>query len=106
MTCPQCGATCADDAARCPECNHVFAAAVEAEDAPEWNEGVIVLETSDEGQLMVARSLLDAEGIRSFADGEEGQQLIAAGPIRLRVPAEDQQAARALLSHLDSADEE
>jgi hypothetical protein len=70
-------------------------------DTAEWLDDVVVLETTDEGQLMVARSLLEAEGIPCFAQGEEGQQLIGAGPVRLRVRLADQKAARALLAHLE-----
>jgi hypothetical protein len=70
----------------------------------EWADDVVVLETTDEGQLMVARSLLEAEGIPCFAEGEEGQQLIGAGPVRLRVRLADQDAARALLAHLQPSE--
>jgi hypothetical protein len=72
-------------------------------DEAEWVDSVVVLETTDEAQLMVARSLLEAEGIHSFAQGEEGQQLIGAGPVRLCVRVGDQKAARALLAHVERA---
>ena len=103
MSCPKCGAKYPQGATRCPECNVelVDQAAGAPQDLPEWMDDVVVLETSDEGQLMVARSLLEAEGIPCFAHGEEGQQLIGAGPVRLRVRLADQQAARALLAHLE-----
>lgn len=103
MNCPRCGAECAQDAKRCPECDAVLVELTDraARDTAEWADDVVVLETTDEGQLMVARSLLEAEGIPSFAEGEEGQQLIGAGPVRLRVRLGDQEAARALLAHLE-----
>jgi hypothetical protein len=100
MKCPRCGATCPEGAERCPECNYELASQRSAQDVAEWVDDVVVLETTDEGQLMVARSLLEAEGIPSFAEGEEGQQLIGAGPVRLRVHVGDERAARALLAQM------
>jgi len=103
MLCPQCGAKYPPGVTRCPECNVelVDDAARVPQDGVEWVDDVVVLETTDEGQLMVARSMLEAEGIRCFAQGEEGQQLIGAGPVRLRVRVADEAAARALLAHLE-----
>ena len=103
MICPQCGAKYPQGASRCPECDVelVDQAARVPQDTAEWVGDVVVLETTDEGQLMVARSLLEAEGIPCFAQGEEGQQLIGAGPVRLRVRLGHQEAARALLAHLE-----
>ena len=103
MMCPQCGAKYPQGATRCPECDVelVDKTARAPQDIAEWVGDVVVLETTDEGQLMVARSLLEAEGIHCFAEGEEGQQLIGAGPVRLRVRLGDQEAARALLAHLE-----
>ena len=103
MICPQCGAKYPQGATRCPECDVelVDHAARAPQDMAEWVGDVVVLETTDEGQLMVARSLLEAEVIPCFAQGEEGQQLIGAGPVRLRVRLGHQEAARALLAHLE-----
>lgn len=100
MICPQCGAEYPQGARRCPECDAELPG-VAAQNAAEWVDDVVVLETTDEGQLMVARSLLEAEGIPCFAQGEEGRRLIGAGPLRLRVRPGDQEAARALLAHLE-----
>ena len=104
MICPECGAKYPQGVTRCPECDVevVDEAAGAPQDVPEWVDDVVVLETTDEGQLMVARSLLEAEGIPSFAQGEEGRKLIGAGPLRLRVRLGDENAARALLAHLES----
>lgn len=103
MTCPQCGAKWPEGAARCPECDVelVDQRGRAAQDTAEWMEDIVVLETTDEGQLMVARSLLEAEGIPCFAEGEEGRQLISTGPVRLRVRVGHLEAARALLAHLE-----
>jgi putative signal transducing protein len=103
MICPQCVARYPQGVTRCPECDvELVDEAVRApQDIAEWMDDVVVLETTDEGHLMVARSLLEAEGISCFAHGEEGQQLMGAGPVRLRVRLADQEAARALLAHLE-----
>ena len=103
MICPQCGAEYPQGATRCPECDVelVDKTARAPQDIAEWVGDVVVLETTDEGQLIVARSLLEAEGIPCFAQGEEGQQLMGAGPMRLRVRLGYQEAARALLAHLE-----
>jgi len=77
------------------------AAGRDTEEAPEWVDDVVVLETTDEGQLMVARALLEAEGIPCFTQGEESQRVIGAAPLRLRVPIRDEEEARALLAHLE-----
>ena len=105
MICPECGAKYPQGATRCPECDIevVDEAARAPQDVPEWVDDVVVLETTDEGPVEVARSLLEAEGIHSFAQGEEGRKLIGAGPLRLRVRLDDENAARALLAHLESA---
>jgi putative signal transducing protein len=50
---------------------------------------------------MVARSLLEAEGIPCSTQGEESQRVIGAAPLRLRVPVGDEEEARALLAHLE-----
>ena len=68
-----------------------------------------MLETSDPSLLAIARSLLEAEGIPSFARGEllqdflgigrmgSGENLVA-GPVGLEVPSERAEEARALLA--------
>jgi len=117
MKCPECGANFPQGASRCPECGVEFVdvavrashQAPEPVDDVEWIDDVVVLETTDEGQLMVARSLLEAEGIPCFTQGEESQRVIGAGPLRLRVPLDQEEEARALLAHLEpigSSDEE
>jgi hypothetical protein len=67
---------------------------------------VIVLETNDAAELVVAKSLLDAEGIENEVQGESGQEALglgplpgASGPLRLLVARKDEEAARGLLEH-------
>ena len=106
MTCPQCGAEYPAGTTRCRECgiDLMEQTAVDSQEEADWRADVVVLETRDESQLLVARSLLEAEGIPCFAKGEEGQQLMALGPARLCVSLEDEAAARALLAHLEPAE--
>jgi hypothetical protein len=105
MICPQCGAQYPAGTTRCPECDvELVEQTAQGSDHPEWTDDVVVLETTDEVQLMVARSLLEAESIPCFTEGEGGQRLMATGPIRLSVRAEDEEAARALLAHMEPAE--
>ncbi len=75
-------------------------------------EPVTVLETSDPALLAVAKSLLEEAKIEFFASGEGVQDLFAwgrfgtgynpiVGPVRLLVPAEDAEQAKALLRDLE-----
>lgn len=105
MICQECGAENLPGATRCPECGAELTdeTARTPHDSAEWVDDVVVLETTDEGELMVARSLLEAEGIPCITQGEESQRVIGAGPLRLRVPLDDEEEARALLAHLEPA---
>jgi hypothetical protein len=71
---------------------------------------VTVLETSDQGLIAFAKSLLEEADIPFFAKGEGVQDLfgggrigafnIVTGPIELQVPADDADNARELLKDL------
>jgi hypothetical protein len=72
---------------------------------------VTVLETSDQGLIAVAKSLLEEAEIPCFAKGEAVQDLlgwgrfgtgfsILAGPMQLQVPADAADEARELLKDL------
>jgi hypothetical protein len=73
---------------------------------------VTVLDTADASLLLVAKSLLDAEGIASFAEGVGAQEGLGAGriaasdlplgPGRLRVHPEDAERARELVVGLQA----
>ena len=69
----------------------------DSRDEAEWVNEVVILESTNESELTVARSLLEAGGIPCFTPGEEGQMLIGAGPMRLCVPIQHKERARALL---------
>jgi hypothetical protein len=85
-------------------------------DEPEWVDLVTVLRTSDESQLTVAKSLLEAEGIRCLLKGAGVQGIVDFGQlsgaslamnlIELRVRSDDAEAARELLAAQDLSFEE
>ncbi len=105
MFCPQCRTEYRPGIARCPECGvDLVEQLPQGHDEAEWVEFVPVLESTDETRLEVARSLLDAEGIPCLVQAEEGQAVIPAGPVRLCVRPEDEEAALALLEHLEPLD--
>ena len=80
-----------------------------------WVDLVTVLKTADASLLLVAKSLLDAEGVPAFAEGEGVQESLGAGriaasdlplgPGRLRVRPDDEERARELLASLQPRDE-
>ena len=110
MHCPNCGTEYPEGVRRCSACDVELLDAGAATDETEWVSLVTVLETADPSLLMVAKSLLDAEHIPSFAEGEGPQEGLGAGriaesdipmgPGRLKVRAEHLEAARELLASL------
>ncbi len=96
----------------CRECGGVALVTEPPErgaDEAEWVEYVTVLEGGDESEIRVAQSLLEAEGIACFSNGEPLQGVwgfglaarLACGPVTLQVRPEDAEAARALLAAKD-----
>ena len=116
MHCPRCRKIYDEGVTRCPDCDVELVAGPPpaAEDA-EWVELVTVLETGDPSLLLVAKSLLDAEHIPSFAEGEGIQEGLGAGriseadipmgPGKLRVHPDDVEAAREMLASLQPLQE-
>ncbi len=108
MRCPSCGKEYGPDVTRCPDCGVDLVPAAGPD--TEWVELVTVLETPDPSLLMVAKSLLDAEHVPSFAEGTDLNESLGAGriaeadipmgPGRLRVHPEDADRARELLATL------
>jgi putative signal transducing protein len=77
------------------------------------SDRVAVLVTNDAAALVVAKSLLDAEGIECEVLGESGQEALgldplpgATGPMQLMVAPEDEEDARGLLAQRVDADGE
>jgi hypothetical protein len=109
MTCPTCGRAVPDGATECPHCAAVLRpAASETTADPSAPDLVTVLETGDPALLAVAESLLAAEGIECFAQGEGIQEFVglgriglgenlATGLVRLQVSPDRAEEARALL---------
>ena len=111
MFCPQCGTEYREGVTVCRDCGVGL-----VEDRPpepaepryEWADLVTVLRTSDPALIAVAKSLLEAEGIPCFAQGERLQDLLGlgragggvnlvTGPVQLQVPREHESEARLLL---------
>ena len=117
MVCPRCRTRYEEGVTRCPTCNVELVAELPppAEDRTEWVDLVTVLETGDPSLLLVAKSLLDAEDIPSFAEGEGIQEGLGAGriseadipmgPGKLRVRLEDAETAREMLASLQPFEE-
>jgi len=112
MFCPQCESEYREGFTTCADCNVALVDALsdrneEADDEPT----VTVLETGDPGELALAHSLLEAEGITAVFAGEGIQSLfgmgsmgagfnIAVGPASVRVLAHDAERAREILAEL------
>jgi Putative prokaryotic signal transducing protein len=111
MFCPQCGQEFVAGVTVCSDCGVTLQQdppELEPEPGPEWVDLETVLETGDAALLTVARSLLEAEGIPSFARGEGLQEFmgwgriplgvnLVTGPVELQVPPERADEARRLL---------
>jgi len=110
MFCPVCGDEYRPGFTRCADCGVELTNTPPARiEAAEPIELVTVLETGDQSQVAVARSMLEGAGIPSIARNERLQNLfgwgsigtgynVAMGPIRLQVHREDEEAAKELLS--------
>jgi hypothetical protein len=112
MFCPECGAEYQPGVTTCTDCEVELTATLPPEpEKPEWVDLVTVLRTSDEAELAVAKSLLEAEGIRCLlkAAGPQGivdfgqlsGAVMAMNPIELRVRNDEADAARELLAARD-----
>lgn len=117
MYCPKCGAYYKDEFAEACECHVALVdempeeAHVHSEPPLEFehldDDSVVVMTTSDQTEILVARSILDEAGIRYLVQGEGIRNLFGlggltpvnpiTGPIKLRVEAAAADAAKALL---------
>lgn len=112
MYCPKCGQEYREGASVCADCGVALTrdpAKPRQKPAAERLDLETVLETSDPAMLMVARSLLEAEGIPCFLRGELLQDFIGlgrlasgtnfiTGPVELQVPAARKAEAQRLLA--------
>jgi hypothetical protein len=117
MYCPECRNEYQDGVDRCPECGVALVESLPEEDeGPEesidWRDLETILVTSDTALVPVVRSLLEAEGIPCFVQGEALQDLAGIGRLasganmvfgatKIQVPREYVQNARDLLAASD-----
>jgi hypothetical protein len=122
MFCPVCRDEFRPGFSRCPDCDVplvVRLAEPDPETSPETvllepTESVVVFETEDHSLGGVVKSLLESAGIPVAAENlsptawlEATQGINLAGPIRIRVPRDQEADARALLAEQPlSADSE
>jgi len=112
MFCPQCESEFREGFTTCADCGVALVdrLSVRQEETDE-EPTVTVLETGDPGELALAHSLLEAEGINAVFAGEGIQSLfgmgslgagfnIAVGPAHVRVLAHDAERANEILAEL------
>jgi hypothetical protein len=113
MICPNCKAEYREGFTECTDCQIALVDRLPDQLAPDPDlELVTIFETGDPADVLVAKSVLDEEGIEFFAKGEGVQDIFGAGrlgagfntlagPVRIQVRPEDADAARELLLPLD-----
>lgn len=105
MYCPRCGAEYQEGIKSCPGCRVALVGErpVRAHDEAEWVDLVTVLTTDDEPQLKVVKSLLKAEGIPCYVQGEVAGEALPMGRlgVQVQVRPQDAESARALLAAKD-----
>ena len=107
MYCPQCRSEYRAGVTSCRECGVDLVDELQPEPGYEWTDPVTVLSTSDPAVLAVAQSVLRADGIPIFTQGEMLQDLLGlgraggfnvlTGPAKLQVPRKHEARARMLL---------
>jgi len=112
MFCPQCMSEYREGVTRCADCDVPLVRQLPAREAaapPPVNldDMVTVLKTYDEGELLMAKSLLEAAGIPVHVPGAALSELtedsvlggptFAAGPAQLMVPADRDEEAKEVL---------
>jgi Putative prokaryotic signal transducing protein len=115
MFCPRCGEQYREGFGKCAECGVALVERLPRAVAPlcGGREPEAVFETANTAVLVVAKSLLQGEGIPYFVRGEPLQDLFGwgrfgtgfspiAGPMEVLVAAEEAGRARELLAGLES----
>lgn len=107
MFCPKCGAKYVEGITTCDDCKVPLVESLgskqEPKDEREYVELVTVFMPQDQGELMLAKSLLEDAGIRYLAKGENVQKWgfnAVTGPVELQVAEDDADVARTLLDKL------
>lgn len=109
MFCPECGTEYREGFTACADCKVDLVD--EPPPPPSSGELVTVLETHDRGLILVAKSILEGADIPCLAGNEQLQDWfgfgrigagynIMMGPVRIRVPREYEETARALLTEV------
>ena len=114
MFCPNCKAEYVKGITECPECRVRLVEELppepEPEPAPEKVELVTVFETSDRMLLMLAKSILEGEGIQYIVIGDTWQDILGLGgtgftpyftPVKIQIAKEDEKDARQLLEGIN-----
>jgi hypothetical protein len=111
MFCPKCKDEFIKGITDCPDCAIPLVKELPAETEPIYIELATVLETSDAGIIMIAKSLLEEAKIRYYAKNEVSQNLFGGGvfglgfnpltgPLQLQVSKSDFEEAIVLLKDL------
>ncbi len=112
MLCPKCGREFVGGIKKCPDCGVPLAADVPPEPQRAYSDLVTVFIPQDYSKLLLAKSLLDAAGIKFFARGENLQHLFgwgnmggfsqntAFGPVQIQVRQADEREALEALALL------
>ncbi len=118
MICPNCKAEYREGYTVCVDCEVPLVETLPADEQPEPEiELVTVFDTGEPADVLVAKSLLEAEGIEFFAKDEGVQDLFGAGrlgsgfntmagQVEIQVRPEDADRARQLLERLDEGEDE
>lgn len=106
MFCPRCRSGYVPGVLECDDCHVPLVEELPPEPQWEYVDLVTVYQTWDHGLFALAKSILEAEGIRHFVLGEAfftiGNPAICG--VQVQVSREDAEKARALLAGLDEAD--
>lgn len=100
MFCPKCKAEYVDGVKVCADCGCDLVDKLKGEE--EFQEYVTIAETTNRFSIPIAKSILDAEGIHYFINGEFLNSYIGVGSlVQIQVPFEEAEDAKALLKDLD-----
>ncbi len=117
MFCPKCRYEYNPGITICPDCNEPLVDQLPPEeeemDELEYAHRVTVLTSSDHRVILMARLILEEEGIRWFSEGNETLDVFGGGsaslnpligrPIGIQVLEKDAEQARELLADLETA---
>lgn len=97
MFCPNCRSEYLPGFTRCNDCDVALVDELVAEEQPEFVDLVEVLSTADAGQILLIKSILEAEEIPYLAQGENFS-LARNIPVRFLVPIELLEEAKDVLA--------